>query len=116
MAKTLDFTTKKKKFLTVKLNDDEKTVLAVNTPTKAIFDVLFECSALLNDIENTDDADAVANAMSTLYEACAMVLSHNKNRKHFTATDLEDMFDFDDLLLFFTTYMDFVGEVANAKN
>ena len=72
MAKTLDFTTKKKKYLTVKLNDDEKTVLAVNTPTKAIFDVLLECSALLNDIENTDDAKT--EEMESLRTRCLLYM------------------------------------------
>lgn len=116
MAKTLDFTKTKKQYMTVKLNDEDKTILAVNTPTKAIYEVLFECYAKLNDIENTTDPEVVTDAIGALYEACAMAISHNKNRKHFTASELEILFDFDDLVLFFTTYMDFVGEVATGKN
>lgn len=116
MAKTLDFTKTKKQYLTVKLNDDENTVLAVNTPTKAIYEVLFECYGKLNEVENVKDVETLTDVISALYEACAMAISNNKNRKHFTASDLEDLFDFDDLVLFFTTYMDFVGEVANTKN
>ena len=116
MAKTLDFTTKKKQFMTVKLNDAEKTTLVINTPTKEVFDILFECFGKLNEMEKTNDPKVIKNTFGELYEVCAMAMSHNKNRKHITAADLAKMFDFEDLLLFFNAYMDFVGEVAATKN
>ena len=114
MAKTLDFTKVKKQFLTVKLNDDDKTVLAVNTPTKAVWDAMFDCASKLDGI--TDDAETMADTLDSLHEVCAVALSNNKNRKHFTVDDLKGLFDLEDLILFFTTYMDFVGEVASTKN
>jgi hypothetical protein len=102
--------------MTVKLNDIDETVLVINTPTKAVFDVLFECFGKLNEIDTINDPETIKESLGELYEACAMAMSHNKNRKHITAADLEKMFDFEDLLLFFNTYMDFVGEVASTKN
>ena len=116
MAKTLDFTKTKKKFLTVKLDDADKTVLAVNTPQKEVFEALVECGSKLDGIDKTNDPDEVNEALAALYEVCAIALSNNKNGKHFTAADLGKMLSFEDLVLFFTTYMDFVGEVAAEKN
>ena len=50
MAHVLDFNTRKKEYLTVKLNDEKKTVLMIGTPTKA---VLEEFKAL--EVDSSDD-------------------------------------------------------------
>ena len=116
MSKTLDFTKAKKRFLTVKLDDAEETVLCVNMPNKATYEQLFECGKELDKMNGTASPEEVQGAITAMYEAVAVAMSNNKQGKRFTASDLETMFDIDDLMLFFTTYMDFVGEIASEKN
>lgn len=116
MAKTLDFTKRKKEFLTVKLKDDDKTVLAVNMPKKYVYECLLECVDIFEQIDQTNDTETITNGMNALYEACALALSNNKSQKTFTADEVAEFFDFEDLVVFFTAYLNFVNESAEVKN
>ena len=112
MAKTLDFNAIKKRYLTVKLADEKNTTLLVGTPTKAIMSDLMTIQAGLDTLG--DDADA--DAMDDLYRACARVMSRNKAGIEITPEYLEEIFDFEDVMTFFAAYMDFMNELASAKN
>lgn len=112
MSNTLDFNKIKKKFLTVTLADEQNTVVMIGTPTKAIMD---ELMFLKNSLEKmTDDADEAT--MSELYEACAKVMSRNKTGKKFEKEYLENLFDFEDIIIFFNAYMEFVSALSVEKN
>ena len=112
MAKTLNFNSVKKQFLTVTLADEKNTVLMIGTPTKAIMDDL---SILQTSLESVDANDS-NSAANDLYEACAKVMSRNKAGVKITKEFLADIFDFEDIVLFFSAYMDFVREVIGSKN
>ena len=116
MAKTLDFTKRKKEFLTVKLNDEDTTVLAVNMPKKYVYECLLECVDIFEQIDQADDTETITSGMNALYEACALALSNNKQKKEFTAEEVAKFFDFEDLVVFFTAYLNFVDESSKAKN
>ena len=110
MAKTLNFNNVKKQFLTLTLADEKNTTILIGTPTKAIMDDLTVLQNSIND--NTADAEATDD----LYNACARVMSRNKAGIKITKEFLAEIFDFEDITIFFKAYMDFIDEVINSKN
>lgn len=113
MAKLLDFNKVKKKYLTVKLADENNTTLMIGTPTKAIMDDLMLLQA---SMENIQEDETNAEAVDDLYFACARVMSQNKGGIKVTKEFLENLFDFEDIMIFFSAYMDFVNEITDSKN
>lgn len=113
MAKLLDFNKVKKKYLTVKLADENNTTLMIGTPTKAIMDDLMLLQA---SMENIQEDETNAEAVDDLYFACARVMSRNKGGIKVTKEFLENLFDFEDIMIFFSAYMDFVNEITDSKN
>lgn len=111
MAKTLDFTTRKKEYMTVKLNDEKKTVLMIGTPTKAILDEFISVHENLSE-----DGGADREAVNDLYRVCAKVMSFNKGGIKITPDYLSTFFDLEDLMVFFNAYSDFMESVTNVKN
>lgn len=110
MAKTLDFNALKKKYLTVKLADENNTVLMIKTPTKRILD---RFTAMKNTTtESMMDEDAV----DVLYDLIADILSHNKGGVIVSREDIENAMDYEDIVVFIRTYMEFINEVINSKN
>ena len=111
MGKTLDFNTRKKEYLTIKLNDEKKTVLMIGTPTKKI---LNDFIAINETIDSEGGADA--DSINEVYEVCAKVMSFNKGGIKITADYLEDFFDIEDVMVFFNAYGEFMASLTNAKN
>lgn len=111
--KTINFNNVKKQYLTVTLPDAKKTTLMVGTPTKAIMDDLI---LLKSGLETISEDDANAEATDDLYNACAKVMSRNKGGIEITKKHLESIFDFEDIMIFFSAYMEFIGEVTSGKN
>lgn len=111
MSKTLDFTTRKKEYLTVKLNDEKKTILMIGTPTKAILD---EFTGINDRITDTEGADR--EAIDDLYRVCARVMSFNKGGIRITSDYLAEFFDIEDIFIFFNAYSDFLQTITNSKN
>lgn len=107
----LDFTKRKKEYLTVKLNDEKKTVLMIGTPTKAI---LSEFVALNEKID--EDGGADSEAINDLYHVCAKVMSFNKGGIRITSDYLADFFDIEDIMIFFNAYTEFISSVTTQKN
>lgn len=111
MGKTLDFTQLKKEYLTIKLNDEKKTVLMIGTPSKGILD---EFTHLNETIATGNGADS--ETVSELYSLCAKIMSFNKGGIKITAKYLEEFFDIEDLTYFFREYGDFIRLVTSSKN
>lgn len=110
MARSLDFNSIKKKYLTVTLADKDKTVLRIGTPTKAVLDSLLNMKDSISDESLTDDA------IDDLYEICAKIMSRNKDGKVITTEIVQELFDFEDIIFFIRAYTDFISEVSGAKN
>jgi hypothetical protein len=110
MSKSLDFTKLKKQHLTVTLADEKNTKLLITTPTKKVLDEFLTMKDSL-----TGDT-AGEEAINELYAICAKLMSQNKNRKKITTEMVEDLFDFEDLVIFITAYSEFISEVASSKN
>lgn len=113
MSKSLNFNNLKKKYLTVTLADEKETTIMIGTPTKAIMDDLM---LLKSNFEALSDNDVDNDVTTELYNACARVMSRNKGGIKITSEQLADIFDFEDILIFFNAYMEFVTEVTNTKN
>lgn len=111
MSKVLDFTTRKKEYLTVKLNDEKKTVLMIGTPTKGILD---EFISINENLTENDGADS--EALNELYRICAKVMSFNKAGIEITPDYLATFFDVEDITYFIEGYADFISSITSAKN
>ena len=68
---------------------------------------------LVNKMKNISNDDVEEN---DLYELTAKVLSRNKENIHITADQLNDCLDFEDLIIFFNSYIEYVDELASQKN
>ena len=112
MAKMLNFNNVKKQYLNVTLADENNTVLMIGTPTKA---VMTDLVLLQSGLESLSDGDN-DEALDDLYSVCARVMSRNKAGKKITKEYLEEIFDFEDIIIFFHAYVNFVSELSNAKN
>lgn len=110
MARSLDFNNMKKKYLTVTLADEAKTVLMIGTPTKAVLDSLLSMKDSLSGDELTDDA------IEDLYEIVAKIMSRNKTGRAISKETVQELFDFEDVIVFIRAYTDFISEVSSAKN
>ena len=113
MVKALNFNTIKKQYLPITFADDRKTTILVGTPTKGIMDDLAIMQANFDEI--AEDGATTADTDS-LFEACAKIMSRNKTGAKITKEFLENVFDFEDLMIFFHSYIDFIDEVVNSKN
>lgn len=113
MSKPLNFNSIKKRYLTVTLSDEKKTTLLIGTPTKAIVDELILLQASFEEL-NEDETNV--EATDNLYNACAKIMSRNKGNIKITKNDLAEILDFEDILIFFNAYMDFIGEITDGKN
>lgn len=111
MAKPLNFNTVKKQYWNVTLKDGS--VLLIGTPTKALMDDL---SLLQDSIDTNGDEKNNIEATADLYNACARVMSRNKAGKKITKEYLAEIFDFEDITIFFEGYMAFMDEVTGSKN
>lgn len=113
MAKPLNFNNVKKRYLTVTLADEKNTTLMIGTPTKAIMDDLI---LLQSSLETLNEDETNVEASDDLYRACARVMSRNKAGVNITVEYLAEVFDFEDIMIFFNAYMDFISEVTDQKN
>jgi hypothetical protein len=108
MAKPLNFSKVKKSYLPVTFADENETTIFVGTPTKAIMEDL-------KLLQNLEDGSAEAG-IDELFGACAKIMSRNKTGAKITREFLETVFDYEDIVIFFRSYMEFVSEIISSKN
>ncbi len=114
MAKTLNFNTIKREYFTVTLPDEEKTTIMIGTPNKALFQELINLSK--SSQINQEDTNEVNDLMDDLYTTIAKVMSINKGGIHISREKLEECLDFESLLIFFKSYLEFINGIKNRKN
>ncbi|MEH6942951.1 hypothetical protein [Bacillus sp. JJ722] len=106
---TLDFNKVNKKHLTIKFTDGKS--IMVGTPTKRQLDSLLENKELF-----TSGNDLGKEQLALLYDMCADLMSRNKGSVKITSDYLSEMFDLEDVTVFFAEYMKFVQGISNVKN
>jgi hypothetical protein len=62
------------------------------------------------------ESDTNNEVTDDLYNACARVMSRNKAGIKITKDFLAEIFDFEDITIFFNAYMEFIDEVIGSKN
>lgn len=102
---SLDFNKIPKRYLTVTLNDENKTKLMICNPTKRL---LTEMTNLYD--ENKSDKNNKEEEISQLYEVCSKIMTRNKGGVVITKELLESIFDIEDVMIFLKAYMDFVSD------
>lgn len=108
---SLNYNKMKKRYLSVTLADEQETTIMIGTPTKAIMDdLLFLQSNMSTVSENSPEV------LDALYDSCARIMSRNKDGIKISTDYLAEIFDFEDILIFFNAYMTFVNELADSKN
>lgn len=114
MAKTLDFNSVQRPTLVLTMKDQEKTKIRVGTPKESLIEELQTLSAELEEILKKGDGDSI----QAVFDLAARLISCNRDYIKVTAEDLRDRYkmDLEDLIIFFSAYLDFIGEMQNAKN
>ena len=74
-----------------------------------------ELEIIQKSLEAVDNENESA-VIDDLYLACAKLMSANKAGVKITKTKLEKLLDIEDIVVFFTEYMDFVTSIADQKN
>ena len=110
MGSTLNFNTLKKQVMPVILNDEAQTKLLISMPTKKVMDKFINLRNITRDSENQEDN------MSELYSLCAEIMSQNKGRIKVTKGQLEEILDFEDIMIFIESYTAFIRGITSQKN
>lgn len=114
MANVLNFNNAKKQYLTVTLPNERKTTLMVCMPTKSLYEELDSITHSFNSADNTEES--LDQTLGNLYDLVARIMSRNKGGIKITREDLENCLDFEDIILFFRSYLTFVNSVKSSKN
>ena len=114
MAKTLDFNKINRPVLQLVMQDTDKTVIKVTTPS---VDLMEELQATLPELQGsltTGDKDALA----LCYDLAARLINCNRSFVRVTSDELREKYrmDLESLIVFYNAYLDFIGEIVNAKN
>jgi hypothetical protein len=118
MAK-LNFNTIRRPVLELTMMDEAKTNITVTTPNEGLVE---ELEVMLPELK-----DALApgdeNAVNTAYDLAARLISCNKEGLQVTVDDLRGKYwpkdrqaNMENLVFFFSAYMDFIAEINSAKN
>ena len=114
MSKSLNFNNVKKRYLTVTLADEDQTTVMVSSPTKKVLSAIVGLKDTLTEVENNENISE--EALDDMYSLCAEVMSRNKGGIKIERELLEDIFDLEDITIFFNAYMNFVNEGTVGKN
>lgn len=114
MANLLDFNRFRPPILPVQLLDEARTILHVTPPTVELQEELRARLPELSSLLEGGDEEQRAG----MWELAARLMSCNRNWLTIDATQLRTKYGLDeeDLTIFYSTYVDFVKDLENAKN
>lgn len=114
MAKVLDFNSLNKPTLDLTMKDDQKTLIRVGMPREELIERLEAAQSELVTIFSKSNPALI----SELFKLAADLIDCNYSGVRVTAEDLRDKYrlQLDDLVIFFTAYIDFIRELEQAKN
>lgn len=111
MANSLNFNALKKQYMTVTLPDEKQTVLMIGTPTKNTMGELIQVQSALISAKEDD-----GTLINDIYSVCAKIMSRNKADKKIDKKYLEKYLDYEDIVVFFYSYLQFIETLGNQKN
>jgi hypothetical protein len=114
MSKKLDFNTVTRPVLQLVMLDEAKTEINVSSPTEGLVEELQTLAPELDRVLAANDPDSIKAA----YDLAARLISCNRSGLTVTVDDLRGKYQFnlEMLIMFFSAYIDFISEIANAKN
>ena len=110
----LDFNKINKTYLTITLTDGKTYLLT--TPTKRLLNKILEMDSVLKTNDGEELNTLNEETIESLYKISSEIMSTNKTNTKVTSDELGDMWDIEDLILFFNTYMSYLESVTNSKN
>lgn len=114
MAKVLDLNNLTRPTLELTLQDEQRTTVRLTTPSEALVQSL---SALTPaELEKLKSGDKESTDFA--YNLAAQLISCNLDFLTVTAEELRGRYHMDlySAMVFFGAYLDFINEIANAKN
>lgn len=114
MKKTLDFNSVQRPTLELTMKDDAHTVIPVCTPREELIEKLSARLPEIQEMMSKGDNEAIKAA----FDLAAELISCNRDNFAVTGEDLRQKYgmNLEDAILFFSAYLDFVGEIQAAKN
>lgn len=113
MAKVLDLNSTERAIMDLVLQDDDRTVVHLDTPTEALVAELENMSPELDKLRTGDKT-----AVVMIYDLAARLISCNFDFFKVTGQELREKYRMNLLgaLTFYKAYMDCITEITNAKN
>ncbi|MBR5862250.1 MAG: hypothetical protein IKZ08_02875 [Bacteroidales bacterium] len=114
MARVLDLNTAARPTLELTMQDEDKTLFRVSTPTEGLLEELKSITPEMQAVIEKGDEQGVKE----IYELAAKLISCNRDFKKVTGEELRGKYrmDLESAILFFNAYLDFINELTNAKN
>lgn len=114
MAKVLDFNALQRPTLELVMPDENKTKLRLVCPTERLIERLEAGMKELTDVMKKKDGGAIA----ACFELAADLINCNDDGVVVNAQELRDKYHLgiESLVVFYSTYVDFIDEIKNAKN
>lgn len=114
MAKGLNFRTFKQPTLPLNMNDAAETLITVTSPTVELTERLeANQGAIIATFERGD-----RESVDAIWELAADLINCNREHIEVTVEKLKGEYgmSYEMLMAFFVAYVDFIGEIENAKN
>ena len=114
MAKALDFNSIQRPTLDLTMKDEARTKIHVSAPKEALIEKLQTVSGELEEVFKSGDGRSI----KAVFDLASDLISCNRDYTTVTAEDLRDKYgmDLEDMIIFFSAYLDFINEIQNAKN
>ena len=107
---TLNFKALKKQYCPIVLPDEKGTKILLTTPNKSLLEEFIDLTNVISETENGKEVT------QELYKLTTKIFNLNINKIKFTRTQIESMFDLEDLYIFMSHYAKFISEITNSKN
>lgn len=114
MARLLDFNNIEVQTLDIVLRDDARTKVHLRYPTEGLVQELIRISPEMHKVLETGDEES----LNLTYDLVARIISCNRDGIKVTGDELRNKYkmDFEMIIVFCSTYLDFLNELTNAKN
>lgn len=112
--KALDLNKAKRQSFPVTMMDKKQTVFNLVMPNAEAIKKLQTIYKELQSVISDNDTDA----LDACYEVAAELFSCNRMQRKVTVDELKSVYamEFEDLVIFFNAYMEFINELTKAKN
>lgn len=114
MARLLDFNSIEVQTLDIVLRDDARTTFHLRYPTEGLVQELIRISPEMHKVLETGDAES----LNLTYDLVARLVSCNRDGIKVTGDELRTKYrmDFEMIILFCNSYLEFLNEATNSKN